>query len=94
MRRAGTFNTFSAMKVIRKIVSGKFLDIHLYSHKNQLAHVRIVNLAGSTKLSLWQEIYKGENSLDIDISSLTKGPYKINIDFPEENTREELFTIC
>lgn len=94
MRRAETFKIFLDMKVIRRILSGKFLDICLCSSKYQLVHIRIVNLAGASKLSVWEEIYKGENSLAIDISSLMKGPYKIIVDFPEENTREELFTIC
>ncbi len=82
------------MKVIRRIVSGKFLDIQLCSQKYQLVHIRVINLAGSSKLSIWEEIYKGDNSLIVDISSLIRGPYKILVDFPQENTREELFTIC
>ena len=94
MRRAETLKIFLGMKVIRRILSGKFLDINLNSIKYQLVHIKIVNLAGSSKLSVWEEIYKGENPLVIDVSCLTKGPYKIIVDFPEENTREELFTIC
>ncbi len=94
MRRAETFTKFLDMRVIRRILSGKFLDINLCSQKYQLVHIRIVNLAGSSKLSIWEEIYKGDNSLAIDISGLIKGPYKIIVDFPEENVREELFTIC
>ncbi|HSZ25243.1 MAG TPA: hypothetical protein VK766_05985 [Cytophagaceae bacterium] len=81
------------MRIIRKILSGKFLDINLFSQKYQLVHIRIVNLVGTSKLSVWEEIYKGENSLAIDVSGLIKGPYKIIIDFPEENSREEIFTI-
>ena len=94
MRRAEPFKDFLEMKVIRRILSGKFLDIHLCSQKYQLVHIRIVNLAGSSKLSVWEELYKGDNSLAIDISGLIKGPYKIIVDFPEEHAREELFTIC
>jgi hypothetical protein len=82
------------MKIIKRILSGKFLDINLCSQKYQLVHIKIVNLAGVSKLSVWEEIYKGDNTFAIDVSGLIKGPYKIIVNFPEENTREEIFTIC
>jgi len=94
MRREPLVHNIFSMKIIKRILSGKFLDINLSSHKYQLVHIKIVNLVGSSKVSVWEEIYKGDNSLAIDISSLIRGPYKIVVDFPEENTREEIFTIC
>jgi len=94
MRRREMVENIFSMKIIKRILSGKFLDIGLFSQKYQLVHIRIVNLVGVSKLSIWEEIYKGENNLAIDVSSLIKGPYKIIVDFPEENTREEIFTIC
>jgi hypothetical protein len=94
MRRLENLQNIFSMKIIRRILSGNFLDVNLCSHKYQLVHIRIVNLVGISKLSIWEEIYKGDNSLSIDVSSLIKGPYKIIVDFPEENSREEIFTIC
>lgn len=94
MRREEIVNNIFSMKIIRRILSGKFLDINLCSQKYQLVHIRIVNLVGVSKLSIWEEIYKGDNALTVDVSALIKGPYKIVVDFPEENTREEIFTIC
>ena len=82
------------MKVIRRILSGSFLDVHLNSEKYQLINIRILNLVGESKVSVWEEIYSGTNNLTIDISSLIKGPYKIIVNYPEENIREEAFTIC
>ncbi len=94
MRREEIMHNIFSMKIIKRILSGNFLDINLASQKYQLVHIRILNLVGVAKLSIWEEVYKGENSLCVDVSSLIKGPYKIIIDFPEENSREEIFTIC
>lgn len=81
------------MKIANKTVSGKFLDVKISSKKSQLVHVRVINLAGISKLSVWEVIEKGDNVLSIDISNLIKGPYKIILDFAEENSGEEIFTI-
>ena len=84
---------FFSMKIIKKALSGQFLDVHLQSRKSQLVHIRILNLAGISKLSIWEVLEKGDNEFAIDISSLVKGPYKIIVDFAEENSGEEIFTL-
>ncbi|HWZ21488.1 MAG TPA: hypothetical protein VNW06_02475 [Cytophagaceae bacterium] len=81
------------MKISKKTVSGKFLEVTLYSKKSQLVHVRIINFAGISKLSVWEVIEKGDNIVTINISTLAKGPYKIILDFAEENSKEDIFAI-
>jgi hypothetical protein len=80
-------------KLIRKILSGNFLDVQLCSERYQLVHIRILNIVGLQKISVWEEVYKGGNQLTIDISSLARGLYKIIVNYPEENLREEIFKI-
>jgi len=93
MRREISTKDILSMRIINKILSGNFLELSIFSQKYQLIHIRITNLAGIPKHSIWEEIQQGTNSMIVDVSGLTKGPYKITIDFPEENSREELFTI-
>lgn len=81
-------------KIIQKILPNKHIEISIHSVKLQLAHIRIANLVGVIRLSSWQEIRKGQNTVSMDVNSLVKGTYKILIDFPDENTREELFIMC
>ena len=93
MYRINKMSLLPNKKIIKRVFSGKTLEASVYSQKYQLVHIRIVNLADISKLSIWTELYKGENTLTIDISSLQKGPYKITVAFPEENTREEIFNV-
>lgn len=81
-------------KTIQRIISGKFLDISLTSDKYQLVNIRIFNLIGDSKISVWEEIYSGVNALTIDISGLIRGSYRLVVNYPDCRVNEESFTIC
>jgi hypothetical protein len=84
------FHHQSSDKTLSK---GQWVSILLESPKDQLIHIRIVSLAGQAFLSSWRELAKGGNSIALDISKLAKGPYRMIIDFPEEYSHEDFFTI-
>ncbi|MCU0428492.1 MAG: hypothetical protein MUF42_00845 [Cytophagaceae bacterium] len=84
----------AASKMIRRILSGNFLDLHLVSSEYELVHITVTNLIGETKVSSWEEVFSGDNFLAIDISRLLKGSYKLSVHFATKSNREEIFSLA
>lgn len=82
-----------AQKVIRKILSGNFLDIELGSDNYQLVHITISNLIGERKISSWEEVFTGNNHITVDISRLMRGMYMLTINYASQLKKEEMFSI-
>ena len=72
---------------------GHFIDLQLVANEYQLVNIKVYNILGEKKLSLWEELNKGENKLVIDVSSLLKGTYRITISYLNEKLKEERFTL-
>lgn len=72
---------------------GHFLDLHLFADRFQMVNIKIFNLIGERKLSLWEELNKGDNKLVIDVSCLMKGPYRVTISYLNQKLKEERFTL-
>ena len=72
---------------------GHFIDLQLIAEKYQLVNIKVYNILGEKKLSLWEELNKGENKLIIDASSLLKGTYRVTISYLNDKMKEDRFTI-
>jgi hypothetical protein len=72
---------------------GHFIDLQLFANSYQLVNIKVYNLIGEKKLSLWEELNKGENKISIDVSGLSKGTYRITISYLNERLKEERFTL-
>ncbi|ABG61047.1 T9SS type A sorting domain-containing protein [Cytophaga hutchinsonii] len=72
---------------------GHFIDLQLFANSYQLVNIKVYNLIGEKKLSLWEELNKGENKISIDVSGLSKGTYRITISYLNEKLKEERFTL-
>jgi|GEM_PF-1250633 hypothetical protein len=77
----------------QKTAVGHFLDMNLFADNFQMVNIKIYNILGEIKLSIWEELNKGENNLIIDVSSLLKGSYRITISYLNEKLKEDRFTL-
>ena len=73
--------------------TGHFIDLHLFANDIQLVNIKVYNILGEKKLSLWEELKKGGNNLVIDVSDLSKGTYRVTISYLNERLKEERFTL-
>lgn len=73
--------------------TGHFVDLQLFANEIQLVNIKIYNILGEKKVSLWEELKKGENNLVIDVSGLAKGTYRVKISYLNEQLKEERFTL-
>jgi len=73
--------------------TGHFIDLQLFANDIQLVNIKVYNILGEKKLSLWEELKKGENNLVIDVSDLAKGTYRVTISYLNEKLKEERFTL-
>lgn len=73
--------------------TGHFIDLHLFANDIQLVNIKVYNILGEKKLSLWEELNKGANNLVIDVSGLSKGTYRVTISYLNEKLKEERFTL-
>jgi hypothetical protein len=80
-------------RMIRKILSGNFLEIQLQSSTYQLVHITVTNLLGEVKASAWEEVFSGENQIAFDISRLLRGSYKLQVNFASLYKKEEIFSL-
>jgi|YelNatPaOPRAMG01_1025707.scaffolds.fasta_scaffold120572_3 hypothetical protein len=79
------------MRILTSV--GHFIDLQLVANEYQLVNIKIYNILGERKISVWEELNKGENKLVIDVSSLLKGTYRITISYLNEKLKEERFTL-
>ena len=82
-----------ATMIVNQKGIGHFLDLQLFADEYQIVNIKIYNLLGEIKLSVWEKLHKGYNDLVIDISPLIKGPYRITISYLNEKLKEERFTL-
>jgi hypothetical protein len=59
----------------------KFLQLELNVNKLQSINIKIYTITGILRLNCWKEVDHSNSKVEIDISSLKKGNYKLQIDF-------------
>ncbi|MBC7451136.1 MAG: hypothetical protein H7259_06570 [Cytophagales bacterium] len=79
--------------IVNQKAVGHFLDMHLFADSFQIVNIKIYNIIGEMKLSLWEELNKGDNNLVVDVSSLMKGPYRMTISYLNQKLKEDRFTL-
>lgn len=79
--------------IIQQQSVGHFLDMNLVADRFQMVNIKVYNIIGEIKLSLWEELQKGDNNLVIDVSMLMKGPYRMTISYLNQKLKEERFTL-
>ncbi len=80
------------MKITTQQV-GHFIDLQLLANNYQLINIKVYNILGEKKISIWEELNKGENKLAVDVSSLLKGTYRLTISYLNDKLTEERFTL-
>ncbi|WP_299249752.1 hypothetical protein [uncultured Cytophaga sp.] len=72
---------------------GHYLDLQLHAEQYQLINIKIYNIIGEKKLSIWEELNEGENNVVVDISTLIKGTYRLTISYLNDRFAEDRFTL-
>lgn len=72
---------------------GHWIQLKLEANDSQVVHIKIFNIIGEMKLSMWKNLDKGSNTIPINVSALVKGDYRITVSYINEQLREERFTL-
>ena len=72
---------------------GHFIDLELFANSYQSVNIKVYNLVGEKKISLWEELKTGANNVSIDVSGLSKGTYRVTISYLNEKLKEERITL-
>lgn len=70
-----------SVNCIKKRMLNKFLQLELNVTKLQSINIKIYTITGVLRLNYWKEVDQANSKVEIDISSLKKGNYKLQIDF-------------
>jgi hypothetical protein len=59
----------------------KFLQLELNVNQSQSINIKIYTITGVLRLNYWKEVDQSNPKVEVDITTLKKGNYKLQIDF-------------
>lgn len=72
---------------------GNWIQLKLEANNTQIVHIKIFNIIGEIKVSIWKTLDQGSNIIPINVSSLGRGNYRVTVSYLNEELREERFTL-
>ncbi|MFN8416842.1 MAG: hypothetical protein U0U66_10985 [Cytophagaceae bacterium] len=72
---------------------GHWIQLKLEANETQMVHIKIFNIIGEVKMSVWKTLDQGCNIIPINVSTLGKGNYRVTVSYLNEQLREERFTL-
>jgi hypothetical protein len=67
----------AAIEPSHQWVSPNFINLEVLGTNYEMIRIQLKNEQGESKISLWEELNSGKNTISIDLSSLIKGAYSI-----------------
>jgi len=81
------------MRILSKTVSKDIIQLSIPSDKTEFVNIRVINIIGQARISVWEEIKSGLNYIQLNTSDLPQGSYRILVRHDQEQYTEESLII-